>query len=146
MWKPLRTNTTSCLDVLSNQIVGARAFPRIVLHSGFQQTKSHPCDISKTTPSQRYGLYNYFVSSSSRKWSAYFMYSMNWVSCLSLTRSSWFSLTTSLVIQRISKIMLRTCTLFSSNLETLSSMLIFSKDKFWLDRVKFLGYRSPAKA
>ena len=49
------------IDTLFDQLVGAKVFSKIDLHSGYHQIKIRPQDIPKTTFSTRYGLYEYLV-------------------------------------------------------------------------------------
>jgi hypothetical protein len=66
------------MDILFDQLAGARVFSKVDLHSDYHQIKIRSKDVRKTAFSTRYGLYEYlvmlfgFINAS-----AHFMYLMN---------------------------------------------------------------------
>jgi hypothetical protein len=68
------------IDILFDQLTGARVFFKVDLHSNYHQIKIRPEDVPKTTFSTRYGLYEYLVMSFGlTNAPAHFMYLMNFV-------------------------------------------------------------------
>jgi hypothetical protein len=77
----------SRIDILFDQLAGAKVFSKVNLHLGYHQIKIHPEDVPKTAFSTRYRLYEYLVVSFGlTNAPAYFMYLMNSVFMLELDK------------------------------------------------------------
>jgi hypothetical protein len=75
------------IDILFDQLAGARVFFKVDLHSGYHQIKIRPEDVPKTVFSTRYGLYEYLVMSFGlTNVHAHFMYLINFVFMLELDK------------------------------------------------------------
>jgi hypothetical protein len=52
-----------CIDILFDQLAGAKVFSKVDLHLGYYYINIYPEDVPKTAFSTRYGLYEYLVMS-----------------------------------------------------------------------------------
>jgi hypothetical protein len=129
------------IDVLFDQLVGAKVFSKIDLRSSYHQIKIRASDIPKTTFSTIYGLYEFLVMSFGlTNAPAYFMYLMNSVFMHEMDK---------FVVVFIDDILV-----YSKNEEENASHLHvvlqrlrehrlyakLSKCDFWLKEIKFLGH------
>jgi hypothetical protein len=75
------------IDILFDQLTGAKVFSKFDLHLSYHQIKIHPKDVSKTAFSIGYMLYEYLVMSFGlTNAPPYFMYLMNSVFMLELDK------------------------------------------------------------
>jgi hypothetical protein len=129
------------IDVLFDQLVGAKVFSKIDLRSGYHQIKIRASDIPKTAFSTRIGLDEYLVMSFGlTNAPAYFMYLMNSVFMLELDKFVVVFIDDILVysnnednhIKHLHTVLQRLCD------HRLYAKL--SKCDFWLKEIKFLGH------
>src|SRR6185503_2997178 len=129
------------IDVLFDQLAGARIFSKIDLRSGYHQIKIRPCDIPKTAFSTRYGLYEYLVMSFGlTNAPAYFMYLMNSVFMPELDKFVVVFIDDILVYSKNEEDHAQHLRIVLQRLRDHKLYAKYSKCEFWLNSVKFLGH------
>jgi hypothetical protein len=129
------------IDVLFDQLAGAKVFSKIDLRSGYHQIKIRPCDIPKTAFSTRYGLYEYLVMSFGlTNAPAYFMYLMNSVFMTELDKFVVVFIDDILIYSKNEEEHPEHLRIVLQRLRDHKLYAKFSKCEFWLDSVKFLGH------
>jgi hypothetical protein len=129
------------IDILFDQLAGAKFFSKIDLRSGYHQIKIRPCDIPKTAFSTRYGLYEYLVMSFGlTNAPAYFMYLMNSVFMPELDKFVVVFIDDILIYSKTKEDHAKHLRVVLQRLRDHRLYAKFSKCEFWLDSVKFLGH------
>jgi hypothetical protein len=129
------------IDILFDQLAGAKVFSKIDLRSGYHQIKIRPSDIPKTTFSTRYGLYEYLVMSFGLSNApAYFMYLMNSVFMQELDKFVVVFIDDILIYSKTPEDHVKHLHVILQRLRDHHLYAKFSKCEFWLDTVKFLGH------
>ena len=129
------------IDILFDQLAGAKVFSKIDLRSGYHQIKIKPCDIPKTAFSTRYGLYEYLVMSFGlTNAPAYFMYLMNSVFMPELDKFVVVFIDDILIYSKNEEDHAEHLRIVLQRLRDHHLYAKFSKCEFWLDSVKFLGH------
>jgi hypothetical protein len=128
------------IDILFDQLAGAKVFSKIDLRSGYHQIKIWPSDIPKTALSTRYGLYEYLVMSFAvTNAPAYFMYLMNSVFMQELDKFVVVFIDDILIYSKNPEDHAKHLHVILQRLRDHHLYAKFSKCEFWLDTVKFLG-------
>jgi hypothetical protein len=129
------------IDVLFDQLAGAKVFSKIDLHSGYHQIKIRPCDIPKTSFSTRYGLYEFLVMSFGlTNAPTYFMYLMNSVFMTELGKFVLVFIDDILIYSKSEKEHAKHLRVVLQHLRDHKLYAKFSKCEFWFKSVKFLGH------
>jgi hypothetical protein len=129
------------IDVLFDQLVGAKLFSKIDLRSGYHQIKIGASDIPKTAFSTRYGLYEYLVMSFGLiNAPAYFMYSMNSVFMPELDKFVVVFIDDILVYSKNEDEHTKHLHTVLQRLHDHRLYAKLSKCDFWLREIKFLGH------
>jgi hypothetical protein len=129
------------IDILFDQLAGAKVFSKIDLRSGYHQIKIRPSDIPKTAFFTRYGLSEYLVMSFGlTNAPAYFMYLMNSVFMPELDRFIVVFIDDILIYSKNLEDHARHLHVVLQRLRDHHLYAKFSKCEFWLDTVKFLGH------
>jgi hypothetical protein len=129
------------IDILFDQLAGAKVFSKIDLCSSYHQIKIKPCDIPKPAFSTRYGLYEYLVMSFGlTNAPAYFMYLMNSVFMPELDKFVVVFIDDILIYSKTKEDHANHIRVVLQRLRDHRLYAKFSKCEFWLDSVKFLGH------
>jgi hypothetical protein len=129
------------IDVLFDQLVGAKVFSKIDLRSGYHQIKIRASDIPKTAFLTRYGLYEFLVMSFGLTNAlAYFMYLMNSVFMLELDKFVVVFIDDILVYSKNEEEHTVHLHVVLQRLREHHLYAKLSKCDFWLKEIKFLGH------
>jgi hypothetical protein len=129
------------IDVLFDQLVGAKVFSKIDLRSGYHQIKIKASDIPKTAFLTRYGLYEYLVMFFGlTNAPAYFMYLMNSIFMLELDKFVVVLIDDILVYSRNEDEHTMHLRVVLQRLWDHHLYAKLSKLEFWLKQIKFLGH------
>jgi len=129
------------IDILFDQLFGAKVFSKIDLRSGYHQIKIRVEDIPKTVFSTRYGLYEYLVMCFGlTNASAHFMYHMNSVFMPELNKFVVVFIDDILVYSKNEEEHAEYLRIVLQRLREHKLYAKFSKCDFWLKEVQFLGH------
>ncbi|WVZ94009.1 hypothetical protein U9M48_039953 [Paspalum notatum var. saurae] len=129
------------IDILFDQLAGARVFSKIDLRSGYYQIKIREEDIPKTTFSTRYGLYeNLVMSFGLTNAPAFFMYMMNSVFMNELDKFVVVFIDDILIYSKNEEEHEEHLRIVLTRLREHKLYAKFSKCAFWLKEVSFLGH------
>jgi hypothetical protein len=129
------------IDILFDQLAGAKVFSKVDLHSGYHQIKIRPEDVPKTTFSTRYGLYEYLVMSFGLTHApAHFMYLMNSVFMSEVDKFVVIFIDDILIYSKNEEEHAQHLRVILQRLRGHQLYAKFSKCAFWLKEVPFLGH------
>jgi hypothetical protein len=129
------------IDILFDQLTGARVFSKIDLRSGYHQIKIRDEYIPKTAFSTRYGLYEYLVMSFGlTNASTHFMYLMNSVFMPELDKFVVVFIDDILVYSKSMEDHEGHLRVVLQRLRDHQFYAKFSKCEFWINEVPFLGH------
>ncbi|WVZ63478.1 hypothetical protein U9M48_013105 [Paspalum notatum var. saurae] len=129
------------IDILFDQLAGAKVVSKINLRSGYYQIKIREEDIPKTAFSTRYGLYEYLVMSFGlTNAPAFFMYMMNSVFMNELDKFVVVFIDDILIYSKSEKEYEEHLKIVLTRLREHKLYAKFSKCAFWLKEVSFLGH------
>jgi hypothetical protein len=131
----------SRIDLLFDQLSGAKVFSKIDLRSGYHQIRIRPEDVPKTAFTTRYGLYEYLVMSFGlTNAPAHFMYLMNLVFMPELDKFVVVFIDDILIYSKTKKEHVGHLWVVLTRLREHQLYAKFSKCEFWLDTILFLGH------
>jgi hypothetical protein len=131
------------IDILFDQLAGAKVFSKVDLRSGYHQIKIHPEDVPKTAFSTRYEFYEYLVMSFGlTNAPAHFMYPMNSVLMPELDKFVVVFIDDILIYSKSEEEHAQHLRVILQRLRDHQLYAKFSKCAFWLREVPFLGHVS----
>ncbi|WVZ97225.1 hypothetical protein U9M48_042775 [Paspalum notatum var. saurae] len=129
------------IDILFDQLAGAKVFSKIDLRSGYYQIKIREEDIPKTAFSTRYGFYEYLVMSFGlTNAPAFFLYMMNSVFMNELHKFVVVFIDDILIYSKSEKEHEEHLKIVLTRFREHKLYAKFSKCAFWLKEVSFLGH------
>jgi hypothetical protein len=129
------------IDLLFDQLSGAKVFSKIDLRSGYHQIRIRPEDVPKTAFTTRYGLYKYLVMSFGlTNAPAHFMYLMNSVFVPELDKFVVVFIDEILIYSKTKEEHAEHLQVVLTRLSEHQLYAKFSKCEFWLDTISFLGH------
>jgi hypothetical protein len=129
------------IDILFDQLAGAKVFSKVDLRSGYHQIKICPEDVPKTAFSTRYGLYEYLVMSFGlTNAPAHFMYLMNSVFMPELDKFVVVFFDNILIYSKSEEEHAQHLRVILQRLRDHQLYAKFRKCAFWLREVPFLGH------
>jgi hypothetical protein len=129
------------IDILFDQLTGARVFSKIDLRSGYHQIRIRPEDIPKTAFTTRYGLFEYLVMSFGlTNAPAHFTYLMKSVFMPKLDKFVVVFIDNILIYSKNEEEHARHLQIVLTRLREHQLYAKFSKCAFWLEEIQFLGH------
>jgi hypothetical protein len=134
------------IDILFDQLTGARVFSKIDLRLGDHQIRIRPEDIPKTTFTMRYGLFEYLVMSFVlTNAPVHFTYLMNSVFMPELDKFVVVFIDDILIYSKNEEEHAKHLRIVLTRLRENQLYAKFSKCTFWLEEIQFLGHVLSAK-
>jgi hypothetical protein len=134
------------INILFDQLTGARVFSKIDLRSGYHHIRIRPEDISKTAFTTQYGLFEYLVMSFGLTNAlAHFTYLMNSVFMPELDKFVVVFIDDILIYSKNEEEHARHLWMVLTHLREHQLYAKFSKCTFWLEEIQFLGHVLCAK-
>jgi hypothetical protein len=129
------------IDILFDQLIGAKVFSKVDLRSGYHQIKIHPEDVPKTAFSTRYELYEYLVMLFGlTNAPTHFMYLMKSVFMPELEKFVVVFINDILVYSKNEEEYVWHLRVILQRLQDHQLYAKFSKCAFWVKKVPFLGH------
>jgi hypothetical protein len=134
------------IDILFDQLTGARVFSKIDLWSGYHQIRIRPKDIPKTAFTTQYGLFEYLAMSFRlTNAPAHFTYLMNSVFMPELDKFVVVFIDDILIDSKNEEEHARHLRIVLTRLREHQLYAKFSKCTFWLEEIQFLEHVLSAK-